>query len=71
MISLPGIAGPRHFFIGMSLGVVLTAAISGIFAEAVENSPKNVKRTVVQKITECEKSLPRDKTCVIVAVPKP
>ena len=43
---------------GMGLGVLLFVCISGTFTLAID------------AIEQCEKSLPRDQKCIIVAVPE-
>lgn len=43
---------------GMAIGALLIVCISGTFTLAIE------------AIEQCEKSLPRDQKCIIVAVPE-
>lgn len=70
MISLPGLNGLLDGLLGVSAGLILAYLFSALYA-LTPNSPRAIKTMVNQKIAECEKTLPRDKTCVIVAVPKP
>lgn len=50
------------FFGGLIACLVMIAAI--------DMSPKSYKNIVDTAIKECEKSLPRDQNCKIIAVPK-
>ena len=54
-----GISG---FFLGIFFGVTL----AGLFQAVNPSSWVNI---VNKAMTECEKSLPRDQKCVIIAVP--
>jgi allophanate hydrolase subunit 1 len=50
------------FMLGMWLGIALMATIEHLVPTSHRNTLKNA-------MTECEKSLPRDQHCKIIAVP--
>ena len=54
--------GVFGFFLGILFGVTLTGLIQAVNPSASVN-------IVSKAMMECEKSLPRDQKCVIIAVP--
>jgi hypothetical protein len=54
--------GVFGFFFGILFGVTLTGLIQAVNPSASVN-------IVSKAMAECEKSLPRDQKCVIIAVP--
>jgi len=51
---------------GMFMGAFITVVAIGATSDLSQNSPQNIIRNA---INECEKSLPRDQHCTIIAVP--
>lgn len=51
---------------GMFMGAFIAIVVIGATNDLSRNSPSNVIRNA---INECEKSLPRDQHCTIIAVP--
>ena len=51
------------YLFGLISGVVLIAALQSFNADSLSNIASKAK-------TECEKSLPRDENCVIIAIRK-
>jgi hypothetical protein len=51
---------------GIFLGVFITIVTLGAISDLSQNSPQNIIKSA---INDCEKSLPRDQHCTIIAVP--
>ena len=53
------------------LGTLFAGGMIAVFiiVALIDTSPKSYKNIVENAIKECEKSLPRDQHCVIVALP--
>jgi hypothetical protein len=52
----------RDIFVGIGLGFILTSVI----VQVVPNSDYRVRK---EALRECEKSLPRDQHCKMIAIP--
>jgi hypothetical protein len=53
-------------FWGIVFGAFITAMVIGAYQDLNENSDRNIIRKAVHN---CEKSLPRNEHCYIIAVP--
>lgn len=51
-----------QLFSGMVIGIFIVIAL-------IDTSPTSYKNIVETSLKECEKSLPRDQHCTIVAIP--
>lgn len=53
-------------FISFCIGAVLTIVVVAVHLNFNQNSAKNVMNSIIE---QCEKSLPRDQHCTLIAVP--